>query len=131
MNVGLVSLIFFVAVGCDWVGAEDKTYPPNKEVELTGVVKEGVGYDANNRREEYYYLSLEKAISVGRDEFSDEEKGVKEIQLVPLSDVVIGGFLGKQITIKGKLFHADNSHHHTKILLAVSKSNDARLVGKS
>jgi hypothetical protein len=125
VDFSLVILIFFIGLG--WAKAEEKSYPVNKNIELTGTVKEGIGYDANNKREEYYFLSLKKPISVIADEFNDETKGVKEIQLVPLSGVAIGGFLGKKIATKGKLFHADNSHHHTKILLEVDKSNRARL----
>jgi hypothetical protein len=128
VNFGLILFIFFAGHG--WVRAEEKSYPANKEVELVGTVKEGIGYDANNKREEYYFLSLEKTISVGADEFNDGKKGVKNIQLVPLSGAVIGKFLGKQIAIKGKLFHSFSAHHHTKILFEIGKSNDARLVSK-
>ena len=128
INFGLVLLILFVGHG--WVRAEEKSYSANKEIELMGAVKEGIGYDANNKREEYYFLSLERTISVGADEFNDEKKSVKDIQLVPLSGVVIGKFLGKKIAIKGKLFHSFSAHHHTKILFEIGKSNDARLVSK-
>src|SRR5947209_15365570 len=121
VNFGLVLLIFFVGYGR--VGAEEKSYPANKQVELTGTVKEGIGYDANDKREGYYFLSLEEPISVGADKFGDEEKRVRDIQLVSLSGAGIGRFLGKKIEIKGKLFHSFSAHHHTKVLLEVGKSS--------
>jgi len=57
------------------------TLSSNSQVELVGTVNEGVGYDANNKREEYYFLSLEKAISVAGDD-DPEEKHIEKIQLV-------------------------------------------------
>jgi hypothetical protein len=128
LSFGFVFLVLFV--GCAWSGAEEKPYPTHKQVELTGVVREGFGFDANRKREEYYFLHLDKAISVDADQFSDERKGVRDVQLVPLSDVAIGSFLGKGIAIKGKLFHSFSAHHHKKVLLEVGKANNARPVSK-
>ncbi len=93
-------------------------------------MREGLGFDANRKREEYYFLHLDKSISVDADQFSDERKGVRDIQLVPLSGVAIGSFLDKRIAIKGKLFHSFSAHHHKKVLLEIGKANDARLVSK-
>jgi|SRR6266851_3284142 len=128
LKFGFVFFVLFIS--CGWSGAEEKPYPTHKQVELTGVVREGFGFDANRKREEYFFLRLDKAISVDADQFSDERKGVRDIQLVPLSDVAIGSFLDKRIAIKGKLFHSFSAHHHKKVLLEVGETNDARAVSK-
>jgi hypothetical protein len=123
-----ISLVFFI--GCAGLNAEENLYPTDKPVELTGTVERGAGSDANDRHEEYYFLRLDKAISVQADEIGDERRNVKDLQLVPLSGVVLGPFLGKRIAIKGKLSHAISAHHHMKVLLEVDRSNAARQISQ-
>lgn len=123
-------LVVVVIIGSIGLGtAEGKSYPTDTEVELTGTVKQGAGYDADNNREEYFFLYLDRAISVDADEFGEKESHVREIQIVPLSGVTISQFLGKKISIKGNLLHAHSAHHYTKVLLVVGRSDAARVVG--
>ena len=125
LKLGLV--LFAFLMGCSWLRAEEKSYPPNQYVELVGTVKEGLGYDANKKREPYYFLRLDKPIAVAADQYSEERKGIRDLQLVLLHGAKIGHLVGKHIAVKGKLSHAFSAHHHTKVLLELDKSTDARL----
>lgn len=61
----------------------------------------------------------------GNDEY-DLEKNQTEVTLVPPRGVNWKAFAGKQVTVHGSLFHADNGHHHTTILMQVARVGQVR-----
>ena len=72
-------------------------------------------------RETQAILLLDSPIDVigtPNDEINETERGVKAITLV--SDRSLRSFVGKRVTVQGKLFHAHTGHHHTKVLMSVS-----------
>ena len=108
--------------------AEEKLYPVETAVEIVGVVAEGKGYDANDRRENYFYLKLERPISVAGDKIDRQRDGVAKIQMVFLADMDGRQYYRKRVVIKGKLFHGHTAHHHTGILVQIESSADIRLL---
>lgn len=103
--------------------AEEKSYgPPN------------YGEDPNiDKIEKYYILKLDDPINVkGKTNSklnSETELNISEIQLsinwdnknniLPNGD--IANILNKKVSVKGTLFHSVTGHHHTKVLLNVTK----------
>ncbi|HEX6189023.1 MAG TPA: DUF4431 domain-containing protein [Pyrinomonadaceae bacterium] len=72
-------------------------------------------------RETQPILLLDSAVDVigtPNDDFNVTERGVKSITLV--STRALRPFVGKRVTVQGKLFHAHTGHHHTKVLMSVS-----------
>ena len=92
-----LGLFVLLSVVSSCVAAAEKLYPYYESVKLIGIVKEGVGYDANDKREEYYYLSLSAPVSVAPDATDNPEgaQGVRKIQLAPLSGIRLNSFLQK------------------------------------
>ena len=80
-------------------------------------------------KEEEYILILEKPINVIQRSKKDEEEGIdvtkfnnKKIQLVILGDINLDPFINKKIKVSGSFFGAISGHHHTPVLLQVSKA---------
>ncbi len=110
------------------VFADGKVYPVEAEVELSGTVARDKGYDANDKREDYYYLKLAQPISVAADEIDRQKDGVAKIQMVFLADIDGKQYFRKKVSIKGKLFHGHTAHHHTDILIQIEHPGDIRLL---
>ncbi len=61
--------------------AAEGAYVTNTPVELTGTFGVGVGLDANDKKEYYYYLKLDRPIVVQDNEYGENEANVRKIQL--------------------------------------------------
>ena len=59
------------------------------------------------------------------DEYHREENQV-EMTLVPPRGVKLKQLAGKQVTVEGSLFHADNGNHNTTILMMVKRIEEVR-----
>jgi len=56
------------------------------------------------------------------DAYNESFNGVREVQLVFLTDTIrYGHLIGKQLVAKGTLFQAQTGHHYTKVLMTVSE----------
>jgi hypothetical protein len=108
--------------------ADEQPYPVEKPVELSGTVAKDKGYDANDKRENYYYLKLAQPISVAADEIDRQKDGVARMQMVFLADIDGKQYFGKRVSIKGKLFHGHTAHHHTDVLIQIENPGDIRLL---
>ncbi len=126
-NIRIV-LGLFLIFPMSFASAEEKLYQTEKQVTLTGIVQEGIGYDANDKREEYYLLEVEPPFSVAPDEFGDGAQGIRKIQLVPLGGVHIGKYFKKRIEIAGKLSYGITAHHHTKVLLEIDEASNVHMI---
>ena len=92
--------------------------PPNYESVKDGDVKEGA-----------YILELDKPFNVEpthnpqEPPNTDWEKNVKVIQLVLMdkSPKNLRKYVGKNISVRGRLFHEFTGHHHTRILMELDK----------
>jgi len=125
----LINLAFIPLFLCISIAAEGaKLYPVDTNIIIVGLVKDGVGYDANGKREEYYYLKLDNPISVSGDDFYPGEKNVTKLELVPTGNFDLHKFYKKRIRVTGSFFHAENDHHHTRILLEIDKLSDVTIV---
>lgn len=134
LSGGVVKIFFRFAMAamllasCPGVFADGKIYPTETAVEITGTVAQGKGYDANDKREDYYYLKLAHPISVAGDEADLKQKdGVVKIQMVFLADVDKRTYYRKKVVVRGKLFHGYTAHHHTDILIQIENPSDIRL----
>jgi len=85
--------------------------PPNYES-----IKDG------DEPETGFYLHLGQPVcTIGKDEVDVAARGVRFVQLV-LDSTGYGGLrplLGRQVTLRGTLFHAISGHHHAPLLLTV------------
>ncbi|MEK6589697.1 MAG: DUF4431 domain-containing protein [Nitrospinota bacterium] len=92
----------------------------NEEVVLTGKVGVRKFFDANNKIEKAFILTLDTPISVAKDEFDGPVNNVTEIQLVFLSNISDRKkYLNHEVEVKGVLFYAITAHHHIKVLMDV------------
>jgi len=55
--------------------------------------------------------------SVEREE--QAERNQRQVTLVPLGGFSLKPYAGKHVSVKGSLFHADNGHHRTPVLIAI------------
>jgi hypothetical protein len=82
---------------------------------------------AHDRREKYWYLTLDAPICVNGNGLDDPEMqsefNVRTLQIV--FDNVYptdGGWIGHRASITGTLFHQITAHHHTRVLIAASRT---------
>lgn len=81
---------------------------------------------ATDSRESQGILVAAKPICVNESAEYELEKNQVKITLVPPRGVNLQTFAGKQVTVQGSLFHADNAHHHTTILMQVRRIDALR-----
>ena len=76
-----------------------------------------------DKREAQGILVLDQPACVEKGARPSDELEVDQLELtlVPSSTTSFAAFTGKHVTVAGKLFHAFTGHHHTKLLVAVSK----------
>ena len=82
------------------------------------------GYGENpdiDSRETQGVLLLSEPICVDENprDYDEAEKNQLEVTLVPLGNTNLKGYIGKQVTVQGKLFHANTGHHHTPVLIEI------------
>ncbi len=88
----------------------------------------GYGEDPkNDSKENLFFLYLEAPINVYSidslsDSFDVTTKGIDKVQLNS-PDVDLVPFINKKITVQGVFFGAHTGHHHTDVLMDVSKVN--------
>jgi hypothetical protein len=103
---------------------------------LTGKVVLKTFYDPPNfgenpetdSRETQGILTLPRPIcmSADRDGNHEAEKNQSEVTLVPPKGINLKNYAAKQVTVHGTLFHADNGHHHTPVLMQVTRVEESR-----
>jgi hypothetical protein len=78
-------------------------------------------------RETQGILLLSKPICVDEnpDEYYVAKKNQLEVTLVPLAKTNLKNYLGKQVKVHGKLFHAETGHHHTPVLIEIIRIEKA------
>jgi hypothetical protein len=79
-------------------------------------------------RETQGILILPKPVCVNADKDGNHEaeKNQSELTLVPPKGVNLKRFAAKQVVVHGTLFHADNGHHHTPVLMIVTRIEAGR-----
>jgi hypothetical protein len=107
------------------------TYEPDA-VSLTGTIRRHTfpgapRYESvakGDRPERVWVFQLSRPICVAARGDWEEEKNISDLQLVfagaEKDYARYRRLLGRQVTIKGAIFHAHTGHHHTKVLLTVS-----------
>lgn len=55
------------------------------------------------------------------DGFNEAERDQKVITLVPSNKMRLSQFKGKQVTVRGTLFHAMTGYHNTPVLIEVNE----------
>jgi hypothetical protein len=78
-----------------------------------------------DRAETQALLKLDQAICVlgdPKDEINSEaERDQRLVTLVPPSGMNLANYAGAQVRVEGPLFHAHTAHHHTSLLLRVTR----------
>jgi len=72
-------------------------------------------------RETQAILIAAKPVCVNANDEYDVETNQTDVTLVPPRGVNWKTYAGKQVTVHGSLFHADNGHHRTTILMQVAR----------
>jgi hypothetical protein len=82
----------------------------------------GYGEDTlTDMKEHCAMLILDKPINVLADTSSEFNESVNDVGIIQLASTIkLNEYLGKRVTIKGKLFGAQTGHHHTPVLLDVT-----------
>jgi Domain of unknown function (DUF4431) len=100
-------------------------YAYDKEYEFRGyLMKQPVIEDGSPVAvDSFYCIRLDHKINVintdTTDELSVTENNVELLQLAPQAGVVLKGHFYTNVVLKGSLFHADNGHHRTDVLIEV------------
>ena len=96
---------------------------------LTGKVKLQTfygppGYGENpdtDSRERQAILVLSEPICVeaNPNNYEEAEHNQSEVTLVPHNNENLKDYVGKEIKVKGTLYHAHTAHHHTRVLINI------------
>ena len=83
-------------------------------------------------KERPFILNLESPVDVKAGKDEQAETAVKKLTLVfDPDELSLKPFLGKKVRVEGVLFHSFSGHHHTAVLIEVSKirpqATDGRL----
>ena len=124
MKIRFLTFLFTFLTSAVALGNECLEYGPAK-VQLKGKISRSVHPD---RKEVMWFLSLERPVCVKANQkdptgFEVEEKNVTDLQmaLTPEQYKEYKNLLGKSAMVSGELFHEHTAHHHTKVLIGVSK----------
>lgn len=126
-NSVVLKLFFFISIVVSLLAdPKNNTYKPDSQIWLVGRLTIESFYDANQNKEDSFILQVKSPIHVLRDEYANGPlENVRKIQVVFLERSMISKarnkMLGKDIRISGKLFYALTAHHHTGVLLQVSR----------
>ena len=74
-------------------------------------------------RETQAILLLAKPICVEANtaEYEEAEQNQLEVTLVPLKKENLKSYEGKQTAVQGTLYHAHTGHHHTPVLIEITR----------
>jgi hypothetical protein len=66
-------------------------------------------------------LKLDHALCTLESEEREEqaERNQRLVTLVPMGGFSLKQYAGKHVSVKGSLYHADNGHHRTPVLIAI------------
>jgi hypothetical protein len=125
----LALLLVFLSTNCAagvCLKYDDKTVSVRgKVIVRTFFGPPGYGEDPKtDSRERQALLKLDHPICVdasSNEEFEVAETNQKEITLVPAGSFSMSSYIGKRVTVKGSLFHAETGHHHTMILIQLEQ----------
>ena len=127
-------LLPLLLLWCSPLVGQCLTFEPDT-VRLAGVLTVGVfpgrpNYEdtlKGDEPEHPYILSLASKICVSGDSTSDlnrdDQSGIQNVQLIFLEALPrdLGSLLGKRVILMGTLTTAISGHHHTPVLLIVSR----------
>lgn len=124
-----------VVLDCEQPPHQLKTffYEP-EEVEVSGLLHETiypgppeyVSVEMGDRPEKVVILTLKEPINVEikgskgvDDDFNEQEKDVRELQVIFPDSTPSTHQMKKEVTLKGTLYHAHTAHHHRRVLMMV------------
>jgi hypothetical protein len=123
MKKSIFSAIVFFLLMPSMALAEAYHYEP-EIVTLHGTIKRATGSDPDGRKITYPVIKLSKSITVqGDGEYQGTERGVSLMHMVIGNNKIWASFealKGKDVDVTGTLFHSDNGHHMTPVLIMVS-----------
>lgn len=75
-------------------------------------------------RETQALLRLDRPLCTVESEEREEsaERNQRLVTLVPIGGLALKPYAGKHVAVKGSLFHADNGHHRTPVLIAIRQA---------
>lgn len=127
MLTALVLPVSLTAIGAPCLSYDQPATLSGKVVIKTFFGPPNFGeHPQTDSRETQGLLIAAKPVCVNANDEYEVERNQTEITLVPPRGVNWKTFAGKQVTVHGTLFHADNGHHHTTILMMVTRVDAAR-----
>ncbi|MFZ2269487.1 MAG: DUF4431 domain-containing protein [Azonexus sp.] len=75
-------------------------------------------------RETQALLQLDQPLCTLASEERDEpaERNQRLVTLVPMGGLSLKQYAGKHVSVQGSLYHADNGHHRTPVLIAIRQA---------
>jgi hypothetical protein len=117
---------------------QDYFYEPAVSV-ISGIIKiesfsgpqEDPENPQNDSREDCYILNLDNSINViskiekiEEDNFNGTKYNISKIQLVSDFDIKLTNYKNKHVRLTGTFFGAHTGHHHTDVLMHVTKAEE-------
>lgn len=80
----------------------------------------GENPESDSRETQAFLILLEPiCVEANPSNFEEAEENQIEVTLVPNTGENLKDYMGKQIIVRGTLFHAITGHHHTPVLMEV------------
>lgn len=75
-------------------------------------------------RETQALLQLDQPLCTLASDARDEpaERNQRTVTLVPMGSLSLKPYVGKHVSVQGSLYHADNGHHRTPVLIAIRQA---------
>jgi len=134
-KIGLFALILFLFATTAYASAQECLSYDTDGVSLTGTISKKSfpgppNYESikqGDKPETYWILHLAKPICTTASGDNDAENNVTDLQLILTQKqyALYRRFIGgrTRATITGKLSHAITGHHHTPVMMEVTKIN--------
>src|SRR5579862_8102579 len=144
-NIAFIAAIALALPTVVWARLDGPSIPKDclayepAAAEITGVVElrtffgpPGYGEDtAHDAKETQAWLHLSHPICtlLGMDDGDEPESDQNFVTLVPLvQGIKFSTLVGKRISVRGTLYHANTMHHHTPLLMQIWRLSDIKVL---
>ena len=120
LSILSIAVSITVLVGEDKVPEFDGCYEYNTPHIFRGTVVKKVYHDNETGKHNYLALELDKPICTLQKEYASSEREITHMQISSGGNNMIQKLKGKYVELKGSLYHSDNAHHFTKVLISLN-----------
>jgi hypothetical protein len=120
LSILSIAISITVLVGEDKVPEFDGCYEYNTPYIFRGTVVKKVYHDNETGKHHYLALELDNPICTLQKEYATRESEIMHMQISSGGNNMIQKLEGKYVELKGSLYHSDNAHHFTKVLISLN-----------